>query len=256
MTPALLWSFTRQELVDRYAGSMLGLSWVVMQPLAMLLIFMLIFAELMGARLPGVSATHAYGTYLAAGVIPWMAFSNTLLRTTGVYVDKAPIIGKVHLSLPALPLFIALSESITFGLAASLLLLFLVAFGTGIQQEIILLPWILLTQQALALGLGMILAALHVFLRDIREFIALFLQLWFWLTPIVWVPSALPGPTVDILRWVNPVIPLIETWHAILAGHGEIPYPSLMGVAVLAFGILMLGYWLVRRLEKDIRDFL
>jgi len=256
MTPALLWSFTRQEIVDRYAGSALGFTWALLQPIAMLFIFMVIFSQLMGARLQGASSVNAYGIYLATGVLPWMAFANTLSRTATVYVDKAGIIGKVRLSLPSLPLFIGLSESITFSIATLLFVAFLLVSGTDLQRELILLPWILLIQQTLALGLGMILGALHVFLRDIREFIALFMQLWFWLTPIVWVGNALPEPTLDILRWINPAIPLIETWHAILGGYGEVPYPALMGTTVLAYATLMFGYWLIRRLEKDIRDFL
>lgn len=256
MTPALLWSFTRQELIDRYAGSALGFAWAIIQPLATLFIFMVIFSHLMGARLPGISSTHAYGIYLAAGILPWAAFANTITRASTVYVDKAGLISKVHLSLPALPLFIVLSECITFGIAVLLLLAFLPFSGVGWQRELLLLPWLLLTQQVLALGIGMILGVLHVFLRDIREFTALFVQFWFWLTPIVWVETILPPPILDILRWVNPTIPLVETWHAILSGQGEIPYLSLASVTLLAYATLMLGYWFTRHLEKDIRDFL
>ncbi|MCK2097406.1 ABC transporter permease [Thauera aromatica] len=256
MSPALLWSFARQELVDRYAGSALGFAWAFVQPVVTLFIFVVIFGQIMAGRLPGVASIHGYGVYLVAGMLPWLAFSNTLSRTASVFVDKKGVISKVGLSLPMLPVFVVLAESVTFVIALGLFLVFLVAVGFPLKPQLLLLPWVFLIQQVLALGLGIILAVLNVFLRDVREFVGILTQLWFWLTPIVWVPQIVPGNLLQILRLTNPMLPLTTAYQAMFLPERTPDYAALMVVTVLACALLGVAYILVKRLEKDVRDFL
>lgn len=256
MTPALLWSFTRQELIDRYAGSVLGVAWVFLQPLFTLFIFVVIFGQVMAARLPGVASTYGYSIYLVAGMLPWLAFANTLSRTSSVFVDKKGILSKVGLSLPMLPIFIVLAECITFLIALSLFLIFLLVAGHPLEPEFLVLPWVFAVQQMLALGLGMIFAVLNVFIRDIREFIGILTQMWFWMTPIVWTPQIISPRLYEWLSMLNPMVPIINTYHAMYLPVGAPHYPKLALIAVLAVAVLGLGYFFVKRMERDVRDFL
>ncbi|WP_417539521.1 ABC transporter permease [Marinobacter sp.] len=256
MTPALLWSFTRQELVDRYAGSVLGIAWVFLQPIFTLFIFVVIFGQVMAARLPGLSSTYGYSIYLVAGMLPWLAFANTLSRTSSVFVDKKGILSKVGLSLPMLPIFIVLAECITFLVALSLFLVFLVLAGYPLKAEFLVLPWVFAVQQMLALGLGMIFAVLNVFIRDIREFIGILTQMWFWMTPIVWTPQIISPRLYEWLSVVNPMVPIINAYHSMYLPVGDPEYSKLIGIAVLAVAVLGFGYFFVKRMEKDVRDFL
>ncbi len=256
MSPALIWSFARQELVDRYAGSALGFTWAFVQPLVLLFIFVVIFGQLMSARLPGVDSAWGYSVYLISGMLPWLAFSNTLSRTATVFIDKKHIITKVGLSLPTLPVFIVLAETLTFLIGFGFVLLLLFALDIPLRSHLLVLPWVFMVQQLFALGLGMILAVLNVFLRDIREFTSVLVQLWFWVTPIVWVPDAVPAIIYRTLSVINPLVPLTEAWHAMFLGERSPDYLFVAAVAVLACLLLGTGYLMVKKLEKDIRDFL
>ncbi len=255
MTPALLWNFARQELVDRYAGSALGFAWAFLQPLVTLFIFVVIFGQVMSARLPGVSDSYGYGIYLASGMLPWIAFSNTLSRASSVFVDKKSVLSKVGLSLPMLPVFIVVAESITFLIGLGLFLLFLLIVGAPVKPAVLVLPWVFLIQQMLALGMGLILAVLNVFLRDVREAVSLLVQLWFWVTPIVWAPQIVPPKLYHYISIFNPMAPITTAYHAMFL-PGRPDYQALMMLAVLAAAVLGAGYVFVKRMEKDVRDFL
>lgn len=256
MSPALLWSFARQELVDRYAGSALGFAWAFLQPLVNLLIFVVIFGNVMSARLPGVSDTYGYSIYLIAAMLPWTAFANTLSRAAAVFVDKKAVLSKVGLSLPMLPLFIVLAESLTFLISLGLFIAFLLLIGSPFKPHLLMLPWVFLIQQMFALGLGLILAVLNVFLRDVREFVAILVQIWFWLTPIVWAPQIVPPELFRTLGLLNPMIPLTTAYQAMFLAGADPDYARLGAIALLAAAVLALGYVFVKRMEKDVRDFL
>lgn len=255
MTPALLWNFARQELVDRYAGSALGFAWAFLQPIVTLFIFVVIFGQVMSARLPGVSDTHGYGIYLASGMLPWIAFANTLSRASSVFVDKKGVLSKVGLSLPMLPVFIVLAESVTYVIGLVIFMLVLVMLSHAPEPQVLILPWVFLIQQMLALGMGLILAVLNVFLRDVREAVAMVIQLWFWVTPIVWAPQIVPPELYRVISMVNPMAPITSAYHAMFL-PGTIDYTALMLLAVLATAMLGAGYVFVKRMEKDVRDFL
>lgn len=256
MSPALLWSFARQELIDRYAGSALGFAWAFLQPLVTLFIFVVIFGQVMAARLPGLSDTHGYSIYLVSGMLPWLAFANTLSRTSSVFVDKKGILSKVGLSLPMLPVFIVLAESLTFLIGFSLFMVFLIVVGFPVKPTILILPWVFLVQQMFALGLGLILAVLNVFLRDVREFVGILVQIWFWLTPIVWTPQIVSAELFSFLGYINPMVAITSAYHAMFIPGMTPDYTMLTMTALLASGLLGLGYVFIKRMEKDVRDFL
>jgi lipopolysaccharide transport system permease protein len=254
MSPALIWNFARQELIDRYAGSSLGFTWAFIQPLVLLFIFVVIFGGIMGSRLPGVDDSWGYSIYLIAGMLPWLAFSSTLMRTATVFTDKKHVLSKVGLSLPLLPLFVVLAESITFLIALGIFFVLLLVLGTPWRAEVLALPLVFAVQQSLALGLGLLLATLNVFLRDVREFVNVVTQLWFWVTPIVWVPGIVGSAFYDVLYYLNPLVPLTEAYHSMFIGARGLHLPSLGLITALALALLALGLLAVHTLEREIRD--
>ena len=125
MNIALIWQLTKRDFSERFAGSVLGSTWAMIWPLVSLFIYIVIFGRIMGGRLPGNSAIYAYGVYAASGLIPWVAFSTTVARSSSLFVDKRNIISKINISLPSLLLYVNLSETITFLISLILLFLFL-----------------------------------------------------------------------------------------------------------------------------------
>ncbi len=246
---------TRQDFAGRFAGSILGSFWAIIWPLVNLFIYIVIFGKIMGARLPGTADMNAYGIYLAAGLIPWTAFSTSINRSASVFLSKKHIITKVNTSMSALLLHISLSETITYVISMLVFFMILICQGHAFHPGLLLLPFLYYLQQLLALGLGLIAAVLNVFIRDVSQITGVVLQLWFWFTPIVYIPEILPG-FVQKLIAVNPVYILIESYHRIFVYSDYPPFRALIILAVITHFILFVAFFMLRHLEKDIRDFL
>ena len=188
----LIIELAKRDFSERYSGSALGFVWSFIYPLINIIIYMVIFGRLMGARLPGMSSIWGYGVYLIAGLIPWTLFANAVTRSSTVFLDKKNIISKIHVDIPALPLFILISESITFLVTLVTFIAILLITGIPVSGNIILIPIIYLIQQVFAYALGFFLAIFVVFLRDLKEVVTIGFQIWFWFTPIVYVFEILP----------------------------------------------------------------
>jgi len=253
MNRALILQLTREDLVDRYAGSLLGGLWTFVQPLLNMLVFILVFSKIMQSRLPAVAGMYGYSIYLISGLLGWIAFSGTLTRTTTVFLDRAGIIKKIRVNLISFPLSILLSDAIVFAISFGFFFAFLVIISHPMSWHLLWLLPIFVLQQAFAVTLGLVLAQLCVFYRDIKEAVAVLLQLWFWLTPIVYVASILPEG-VHALMELNPIYPIIDAYHSIVL-HAQAP--DISALAPLIVGVICLGLiatWMMRRLEGDIRD--
>ena len=255
MSPALLIHLTRRDLTDRFSGSALGGLWAFIQPLVMVFIFTVIFSQIMSARLPGSGSPFSYGMYLMSGMLPWTAFSNTCLRCANLFSERKAMIQQGRIALASLPLVVVASECFTF-FVTTMILLALLASTDGLPgwPLLAILP-VLIAQQILAYGLGLMLATFTVFLADLRELASIFFQLLFWFTPIVYFTAVVPA-AVQPLVMANPASVFVESYHAIYVGHA---WPDLMPVGITAVvGIAVTGtaLWVLGRLERDVRDFI
>lgn len=246
---------TRQDFAGRFAGSVLGSLWAVIWPMVHLFIYIVIFGKVMGARLPGAADINAYGVYLAAGLIPWTAFSTTIGRSSSVFLDKKHIITKVRTSMAALLIHINLSETITYVITMGVFFLILGLQGMAFHRSLLLLPFLYYLQQLLALGLGLFAAVLNVFIRDVSQITGVVLQLWFWFTPIVYVPDILPR-AVQNLICLNPAYILVDAYHKIFVYKAYPDFTGLTILTVMTHLLLLVSFMMLRHLEKDIRDFL
>ncbi len=251
----LLIELTKRDFIDRYSGSILGVSWSFIWPMVNIFIYTVIFSKVMGARLPGVSNAYSYGTYLVAGLVPWMAFASTMSRASCVFVEKKHIISKIRVSLPSLPLYVVLSESITFVITFSIFILFLFLTSSPFSNTMLLLPVIYLAQQLFAYALSFFIAIFHVFFRDLKEVVGIIVQIWFWFTPIVYVVDIVPEYVRDYLVY-NPAYLFIRAYQDIFI-FGRLPNFIYLAILIfLSLAILLLSYYLFKKLEKDIRDFI
>lgn len=252
----MLIELTKRDFTERYSGSVLGVFWTFIWPLVNIFVYTVIFSQIMGARLQGASSnTYSYGIYLIAGILPWTAFANTVSRSATIFVDKKAIISKIKVSLPSLPLYIVMSESITFLITLFIYMVFLVMTGTPLRKTLIFLPVIYLIQQIFAFSLGFLITIFHVFIRDLKEITGIVLQLWFWFTPIVYVYDILPAFAKNIIVF-NPAFIFIGAYQDIFILNQVPDFVNLMKLTILAHLLLLAGYVIFKKLEKDIRDFL
>lgn len=246
---------TRRDFSERFSGSSLGMSWLLLAPLVNIFIYIVVFSELIGARIPGVESTLGYGVYLVSGLLPWVAFSNTVSRMSTVYVDKRHLISKIRLDLKRFPVFIVLSETVVFLFSCMVFFAFLIYFEFSLSPKLVWLPVIYLLQQLFAYGLGFVLAVLNVFIRDLKEFVSVTLQLWFWLTPIVYTFDILPDYASGLLQ-NNPAYLFIGAYHDIFVMGVEPAARDLWALFAIGLALFLAGYLLCSKLERDIRDFL
>ena len=244
----------KREFVRRYVRSVFGFIWAVFEPLSMILVYTLIFASVMQARLPGLEDGWSYSIYLCAGILAWGYFAETLQRCQTVFLDHANMLKKSNFPRITLPLIVFLSTSINFLIIFSLLAIFLLIIGRFPGWELLLMLPILVIQQALALGLGMLTGTLNVFFRDVGKAIGILLVFWFWTTPIVYPISIVPQAMQDlIIRW-NPMAGVVGFYQAILLKQTLPPISAVTPAAVLALVCLLLGFWSFRRSSADLVD--
>ncbi|MGV8108460.1 ABC transporter permease [Methanospirillum sp.] len=249
----LLWELSKRDLWERYSGSSLGALWSVIYPLVTVFIYLVIFASIMGAKLPGSSNFYSYGIYLIAGVIPWTAFASTVMRVSTVYLDKKNIISKIPVDLNCFPLYIVMSESMIFAITFTIFFGFLFVTGYSFTPLIMIIPIIFVIQQLFAYALGSILGILVVFVRDLKEAINVIFQFWFWLTPIVYVADILPD-YAQPLTGMNPAYWFIGGYQQIMS-YQEIPDLGVLMVLLFVTIVLMLlKIKFMRMMERDIRD--
>ena len=246
-----LWNFrgfvfgaVHREFQARYRGSLFGSFWAVLNPLAMILVFTLIFTQVMGAKLPGnAGGVFGYSVYLCAGLLPWNFFAELIGRLNTVFIENGNLIKKSSFPRACLPMIALLSTLINFTIVFALYMIFLGLIGHLPGTALLAFPIVLSIQIAFALGLGVLLGTLNVFFRDVGQFTGVLLQFWLWFTPIVYVTGVLPERLRAIIRF-NPMLPVIEAYHAIFS-QSTIPdwislaYPALLALFLLCFGGLM-----------------
>jgi len=255
VNPTLLWHLVRQDFVDRYSGSSLGMVWMLITPLMQILVFTLIFGKLIGPRIPGTDSIYAYGLYLVSGILPWIAFANTVGRTTGVFLEKAGILTKIPVRLSLVAFHIAVAEAVTLVAVLALFLAVMVfLFGTP-PATAMYAPLLIVFQQAIAFTLGLIAAILTVFLRDTKEFVGVALFLWFWMTPIVYLIGDVPL-IMQAIQPYNPAYWFVEAWHQILVYRQTPDFLELGAKFAGTLVLCMLFLKLLAHWERDIRDFI
>jgi lipopolysaccharide transport system permease protein len=242
-----------REFALRYRGSALGVAWTVLQPIATVLIFTIVFAEIMQARLPGVTDAYGYGIYLCSGMFVWSMFAEIVQRGLGMFVDFGNMLKKSSFPRSSVPLIVVLSALLNFALTFGVFLAFLGAFGRFPGVVVLAAIPVILVFVALGVGLAVLLGTLNVFLRDIGQFTVAFLQLWFWLTPIVYPAKALPAFAADWLKF-NPAAPLIAAMQDIFVEARVPDWSTFAGPIACAAVALLLAALTFRAYSGELVD--
>lgn len=248
-------SSIRNDLRSRFARSKLGATWMILQPLAQVAIYALVLSEVLAAKLPGMNIAYAYPIYLMAGTAAWSLFSEIVTRSLTMFVDNANIMKKImfpRVCLPVITLGSALTNNLlllvaTFGVFALL--------GHWPTIQILWLPLLLVITAAFGLGLGLLLGVLNVFVRDVAQVVGVLLQLWFWLTPVVYMGSIIPDRYQAYFR-SNPMYSLVAAYQEVML-YGRAPmWQSLILVIAATVVLLALSLFLFRRAAPEMVDVL
>lgn len=248
-------SSIRNDLRSRFARSKLGAIWMILQPLAQVAIYSLVLSRIMSAKLPGIDNRYAYSLYLLSGMVSWSLFSEIVSRSLTVFVDNGSMLKKIVFPRVCLPLIVVGSALVNNVLLFLVTIVVFALLGHPPALPVLWVPLLIVCNVAFSLGLGLLLGVLNVFVRDISQFMQVVLQLWFWLTPVVYMTTIIPP---EAMPWMhaNPMYWIVTEYQSLLV-YGRTPdLTSLLPIAASSVVLLVVGLLLFRRAAPDMVDVL
>jgi lipopolysaccharide transport system permease protein len=257
----LIQSLVARELKARYRGSVLGFFWSFINPLLLLLVYSFVFTYVMDAsKDPRVTP---YALFMFCGILPWTWFSSSLAEASGVLITGGNLIKKVLFPAEILPIVTVLANMVHFFFGLSILAGFLLWYQRPLNiSELALFPIAVLVQLILTLGFALLVSALTVHFRDIRDILSNLLTFWFFATPIIYpyfifVDPKNPAyePWQSKLLKLNPFTHLAITYQEILFFEGPVGHLTLLLVlGVLSVGFFFFGYFVFDRLRDTFAE--
>ncbi|WP_369667071.1 ABC transporter permease [Thioalkalicoccus limnaeus] len=242
----------RRDIKSRYAGSLAGLLWAVISPIATIALFYLLFAFIFQIRVPEIAAQSGFFFYLLAGLLPWLSIAEGLSRATGVIVGHEGFLQKQAFPVEVLPVTVVTASLVTQGVGTLVFVVLL--WWAGILGEGV--PWLwplaLIAQLAMTIGLGLALAVLAMHLRDLLHATPLVLQFLFYASPILYPMSMVPV-AVHHLYLLNPFAVLVRTYHAAFLGL-ELPMAVLVSLGIWTLVLGGGGYLVFRTLKPTLGE--
>ena len=244
----LLYFLAWRDIKVLYKQTVIGVLWVVLQPVITVLIFSVVFGLLL--KVP--SSDAPYPLFYFSAILPWTFFSGVLSRVSNSLVGNANLIKKVYFPRLVVPLAGVVASMLDFVIAFGVFLVFMLFYQRMPTADILWLPLLLLLAVITALGVGLWLSALNVQFRDVNYAVPFLIQIWFYATPVIY--------SSDIFgRWqplvaLNPMAGVIEGFRWALLGTGNAPGPLVAISALVSVILLISGLYYFRRTERTFAD--
>ncbi|MCB0494173.1 MAG: ABC transporter permease [Cyclobacteriaceae bacterium] len=245
----LLYFLVLRGIKAKYAQSILGIGWAVIQPLFTTLVFTIVFGNLAKVTSDGLP----YFIFSLTGMVCWNYFSGTLTESTNSLVMNANMISKVYFPRLVLPLAAVFSKLLDFIIGMILLIIFLFVYRIPLSAEVLMLPVLILLLLMTSIGMGMLLSAMAVQYRDVRHAMTFLSQLLMYAAPVVYPASSVPEQ-YQTLYALNPMVGVIEGFRAALLHSRSMPWDFIAIGAVTATVLLIVGAMYFRKMERVFAD--
>jgi len=252
---ALIYQLVRRDFEQRYVGSAAGWLWGLIHPLVLLVSWVFVFQICIKVELPRGEVTQNYVVFLLCGFLPWLLFQETVQRSATSLVENAALIKKTIFPAEILPVTVYLSTLISHLLTLAIVVIAVAAAVGIVSPGILLLPVYMLLLGLFAVGLGWIVAALNVYLRDTAQVTTVALTLWFWLTPIFISEQMYPPQVRFLLAW-NPMRYLVGAYRESLLTARTPDLHAVGVVAGFAAAAFVAGGLFFRQLKRGFADVL
>ncbi|WED21995.1 ABC transporter permease [Vibrio sp. JC009] len=243
----------KREFQLNYQRSMLGIAWSIANPLSMILVYTVIFSQLMKAKLPGIDGAFGYSIYLCSGIVTWGLFAELTRKSIGMFIEHANLIKKINFPRLCLPVIITLNSLLNFSIIFSIFLLFIIISGNFPGYKIVAVLPISLVLITFAMGLGLTLGVLNVFFRDVGQLFNILTQLWFWGTPIVYPINILPE-SIQFIVGLNPMTIVMSSYQNLFVMGAWPSWTALSFVFLLGLFFCSIALVLFKKHAGEIVD--
>lgn len=248
----LIYFLAWRDVKVRYRQTVLGLTWVVLQPLLMTIVFGFLFGKF--AATPSDTTGTLYPLFAFSGLLAWQFFSYALVNSSNSLVVSERLITKIYFPRLIIPLSGLLSGLIDFGIGFLFLSAMMAWYGIAPTSNLWMLPLFVVMLIAHAAGVGFWLAALNLKYRDVRHIVPFMIQLWFFVSPVVYPTSFIP----EQWRWlygINPMAGVIRGVRWSVLGSDAALGSWLFVSVIVTAALLLSGLYYFRRMERDFADF-
>lgn len=230
----LIWNLVLRELKARYRGSFLGFIWTFLNPLLLMLVYLLVFSVYLRIEMEN------YAVFMFCGLLPWIWFSSSLMEGVNSVIEGGSLITRSMLSPEVFPIIKVLSNLINFILSLPLLFFFIIFFKIKVGYPLIVLPIIILAQLIFTMGMVAIVSALNVRFRDLQHVLGNFITLWFFISPILYPLSSIPEG-FRVYSQFNPIAIFSTAYQDIFFYNRMFNWKSMLTVSVLSIIIYIIG---------------
>ena len=243
----LLVAITMRDLRVKYRATFLSYFWWIARPLTLGLVMYFALDRVLALDIPNHAA------FLLSALFPWFWFQSTLIDSTGAFIGNAGLVKKVRFTRIIVPLSVVAGHTIEFIFTLPVLILLVVISGIDPSWTwLIGIPVLVAVQLALLAGLGIAVACINVFVRDLQPGLTAFTTLLFYVSPIIYPLDRVPE---NYERWLrlNPLVPLLDGWRNVLVA-GELPDASLWPAVLFAAVAIAIGGWVMRTSDRNLAD--
>lgn len=231
----LVYNLVSRDLKVKYKGSILGFFWSLLNPLIMLIVYTIAFKYIIRIRVEN------FPIFFLCAFLPWTFLSLSLSMAVSSIKDNANLVKKIYFPREILPLSIVLSNLVQFLLTFIILIPALLLFKIKLGLPLLFLPLIIIFQLAFTSGLSFIFSSLNVFYSDVRHLLEILLQIWFWLTPIIYPVSLVPERFQALYR-LNPMVLFVESYRKSLLDNKGLALTDLGSLFAISLIFLVIGY--------------
>lgn len=245
----LVWVWGFREIRVRYKQSLLGATWAILQPLVLMVVFTIVFSRF--AKVPTDGIPYPIFSYTA--LLPWTLFTTAITFGVPSLVNNLNLVVKTYFPREILPIGAVGAGFFDFLVASSIFIVMMIYYRIELTWTALWLPLVLIIQLVLILGVAFIGSALIVLYRDVRFIVPLGLQIWLYLSPVIYPVTAVPEQYLT-LYMLNPMAGIISAYRQIILYGQQPPWAYLAISAVEAVLIFLAGYWIFKKLEASFAD--
>jgi len=249
----LAFSFAKRDFKERYVGTGLGQIWYILSPIITILIYTVIFSDFMKMKLNIIDNSYSYSIYLVPGLLAWTSFSTIIMRLNNSILEKSNLIKKISVPIYVYQLSIIITEFALLLLSYSFALIFLLLVNHPITATFFYLIPILFLQTIFAFALGVILSLFTPFFKDLKEAIPIVVQLWFWMTPVIYMKEMVADKYPFLLVY-NPFFYFAQIYQDIFL-YSKVPtIQTLIIIFAISMITLFLAAYLYKKMIGTIKD--